>query len=159
MRRPVIVIMLAGVLFLTACIAAEPTAGYDPKRDPTADLAAAIEEAEHSGKRIMLEIGGEWCHWCHLLEGFFRSHDDIRKQLEDNFIVVKVNFGPENENEAFLSGYPKFQGYPHIFILEFNGHILHSQNTGLLEKGEGYDVQKMTTFLNKWSPPTGTSSE
>ena len=94
-----------------------------------------------------------------MLEGFFRSHDDIRKQLEDNFIVVKVNFSPENENEAFLSGYPKFQGYPHIFILESNGHILHSQNTGLLEKGEGYDVQKMKTFLNKWSPPTGTSSE
>lgn len=151
MRVSVIAIVLVGAFLFGACSEGEPAAGYDPKRDPAADLAAAVEEARTSGKRIMLEIGGEWCHWCHLLEGFFRSHDDIRKLLEENFIVVKVNFSPENENEAFISALPKFRGYPHIFVLESNGEVLHSQNTGLLEKGEGYDIDKMKAFLEKWS--------
>ena len=151
MRLSVITMILVGVFLSGSCSTVEPGAGYDPKRDPAADLSAAVEQAGKSGKRIMLEIGGEWCHWCHLLEGFFRSHDDMRKQLEENFVVVKVNFSPENENEAFLSGYPEFRGYPHIFILDSNGDVLHSQNTGLLEKGEGYDTEKMKKFLTKWS--------
>jgi len=137
--------------------AANRSAGYNPKSDPAADLAAAVEQARASRKRILLEVGGEWCHWCHRLENLFRTHEDLRKQLEDNFVVVKVNFSPENENREFLSGYPKFRGYPHIFVLESDGAFLHSQNTGLLEKGEGYDLEKMAAFLEKWSPGGGDS--
>ena len=42
---------------------AEPVyavAEYDADRDPAVDLAAAIDQASSDGKRILLEIGGNW---------------------------------------------------------------------------------------------------
>jgi thioredoxin-related protein len=138
-------------LTLVSCTSGSEGAGYDPTRDPAADLAAAVEEASGSGRRIMLEVGGEWCHWCHLLEEFFATHDEHRKLLEDSYVVVKVNFSPENENEAFLSLFPPFKGYPHIMILDSDGSHLHSQDTGALEKGQGYDPEAMKAFLEKWA--------
>ena len=54
------------VLVCTALVGARKTlkpAGYDPKRDPAADLKTAMAEAQRGGKRILLEVGGEWCPW------------------------------------------------------------------------------------------------
>jgi thiol:disulfide interchange protein len=143
--------VLSAVLIFVSCSSEPEGAGYDPARDPAADLAAAMEEASASGRRILLEVGGEWCHWCHILEEFFDTHDEHRKLLNDRYVVVKVNYSPENENEAFLSRYPPFKGYPHIMILNADGSHLHSQDTGLLEKGQGYDPEVMKAFLEKWS--------
>jgi|SRR6516162_2392048 len=42
--------------------------GYDPRRDPEKDLAAARAEAEKNRKNIFVEVGGEWCTWCHILD-------------------------------------------------------------------------------------------
>ena len=35
-------------------------ANYDAQRDPNQDLAVTVQKAAASGKRILLEIGGEW---------------------------------------------------------------------------------------------------
>jgi hypothetical protein len=35
-------------------------AKYDVERDPSQDLADAVRNASASGKRILLEVGGEW---------------------------------------------------------------------------------------------------
>ena len=35
-------------------------ADYDPSADPSEDLIATVSQASKSGKRILLEIGGQW---------------------------------------------------------------------------------------------------
>jgi thioredoxin-related protein len=125
---------------------------FDPKRDPAKDLSAAIGKAKKENKRIILDVGGEWCGWCKLLDKYFVEKQDIGRYLHDNYVVVKVNFSPENENKAFLGAYPKIEGYPHFFVLEKDGKFLHSQNTGELEEGQGYSDEKMMAFLKKWAP-------
>lgn len=65
---------------------------------------------------------------------------------------MKVNYSPENKNEEFLSNYPKIQGYPHFFVLDENGKLLHSQDTGKLEEGKNYNAQKFIDFLKLWTP-------
>jgi hypothetical protein len=61
-----------------------------------------------------------------------------------------VNFSPDNENKAFLSRYPKVAGYPHLFVLDKTGKLLHSQDTALLESGKSYSRERMKAFLLKW---------
>lgn len=125
---------------------------FDPTRDAEKDIQAAIKEAEKSDKRILLDVGGEWCIWCHRLDEFFADNKDVNKFLHDNFVVVKVNYSPENKNEKVLSRYPEIPGYPHFFVLDTDGKFLHSQGTGELEEGKGHDRNKMMTFLKKWAP-------
>jgi thioredoxin-related protein len=123
---------------------------FDPKRDAAKDISNAVALAKKQNKRILLDVGGEWCGWCHKLDNFFLTDKGAGKLLKEKFIVVKVNFSPENKNEAVLSKYPPIKGYPHLFVLDKGGKLLHSQDTGLLETGDHHDHDKVMAFLKKW---------
>src|SRR5215831_8137841 len=92
--------------------------GYDPRRDPDKDLAAASEEAKRTTKNIFVVVGGEWCSWCHALDHFFHEHPDVAA-LRDK----------------------------HIVILDANGKLIQSQPTNELEDGRSYNVKRFKAFL------------
>ena len=120
---------------LFAQVEFKPVTKFDPARDPAKDLQTAVTEAQKVNKNIILDVGGDWCIWCHRIDAFLESHQDIYDFLHENYIVMKVNYSPENKNQAFLSNYPKISGYPHFFVLDKDGKLLHSQDTGKLEQG------------------------
>ena len=128
-----------------------PTSKFDPKRDPAQDLKAAITQAKATHRRILLDVGGEWCTWCKYFDSFFEQNGTLRQYRDEHFVVVRVNFSKENENKAFLSHYPKVPGYPHLFVLENDGSFLYSQNTSELEQGKGYNLQAVSKFLRAWA--------
>jgi thiol:disulfide interchange protein len=133
-------------------VAADHGEKFDPKRDAAKDIREAVAEAKLTGKRVLLDVGGEWCIWCHRLDTLFATHPELARFLHRNYVVVKVNYSKENKNEAVLSHYPKIPGYPHIFVLENDGSLLCSQDTSELESGKGHDPAKVMTFLKKWAP-------
>ena len=56
-----------------------------------------------------------------------------------------------------LSKFPKIKGYPHLFVLDKDGKLLHSQDTVLLEDGKSsYVLEKFKEFLLKWASPAGS---
>jgi thiol:disulfide interchange protein len=127
---------------------------YDPARNPAQDLQQAILLAQDQHKRIMLELGGDWCIWCKWMDEFYATHQDILQYRADHYILVKVNVSDENMNEKFLSQFPAAAGYPHIYILESDGTFLHSQDTVDLEDGrESYVPEVFMAFLQKWALP------
>jgi len=128
-----------------------PLEKFDPSRDALKDIELAILEAKRTNRRILLDVGGEWCIWCHRLDTMFIKNPNVDKFLHDNFVVVKVNYSKENKNEEFLSQFPKIPGYPHIFILDKDGKLLKSKSSGDLEKGKGHDPKVVLAFLKKWS--------
>lgn len=128
------------------------SAGYDPTADPFVDLQQAVSEATGSGRRILLEVGGEWCIWCHYWEDFLAADAAVSQPLARAFVVLKVNFSPENENSEFLSRYPQIPGYPHFFVLDADGRFLHSQGTAVLELDRSYEPKKVLDFIRQWGP-------
>ena len=148
---------LAGALFvpLPAADAAEtrplPTA-FDPSRDAARDLDAALAIARATRRRVLVEVGGEWCSWCHILERFFAAQPELKRIRDAKFVWLKVNFSKENPNAALLARWPKVAGYPHLFVLDADGRLLHSQDSAQLEAGKDYDPGAVRTFLVSWSP-------
>ena len=126
---------------------------FDPKRDPNVDLATAIKTASRTGKRIILDVGGEWCGWCVHMDKFLFQNPSLDKIRNDSFVWVKINMSEENENVAFLSGYPEIKGYPHLYVLDEAGNFIHSQDTVDLEKKDTYDLAKFTLFIKTWALP------
>lgn len=129
-----------------------PVTTYDPKRDAAKDLADAVDEAQRTKKHVLVEVGGDWCKWCHILDDFFTANSELLALREKNFVTVKVNFSEENHNEEVLSQYPAIDGYPHIFFLDAKGKLLLSQDTGVLENGRSYSLEKLTTVLTNNGP-------
>lgn len=132
---------------------------FDPARDAAKDIEQAVRLASASGRRVLLDVGGEWCVWCHRLDQLFADNPDLAAFLEKHYVVVKVNWSKENKNEEVLSRYPKVAGYPHLFVLEKDGSLLHSQETGALEEGKGHSKEKVLAFLKEWAPPSAPSKE
>jgi thiol:disulfide interchange protein len=132
------------------------TDGYDPRRDPDKDLAAAAEEAKRSNKNIFVVVGGEWCGWCHTMDRFFHEHYDLAALRGQNYVVMKVSMSQENPNKAFLSRFPRIHGYPHIFILDAQGNLIHSQPTNELEDGRSYSVEPVKKLLEHFAPKGST---
>lgn len=131
-------------------------AAFDPARNPVDDLATAMVEAQRGNKHIVLDVGGEWCSWCHLMDQFIEGDAEVRRLRDASYVWMKVNYSEDNENLAFLSKYPEIKGYPHLFVLDADGTLLHSQFTGELEmpkaKGKGYDRQRFLAFMQEWAP-------
>lgn len=124
---------------------------YDPERDPFEDGNNALQNAKETQRRVLIEVGGAWCTWCHVLERFITNTSAVYKRLHDNFVVLKVNFSDANENEPFLDGLPKIIGYPHLFITENDGSILYSGNIVHLLKNGKYSKERFNYFLDVWS--------
>lgn len=125
---------------------------FDPQRDAAKDISEAIKEAGISNKRILIDVGGNWCPWCRKLGAIFDGDTLVKAAINDNFVLVKLNYSKENKNERVLSRYPKISGYPHIFLLEKDGKFLLSQTTDIFESGKGYDRDKIIQFLKKEGP-------
>ena len=130
-----------------------PVHKYDPARNAEQDIRDAVAEAKRTGKRVLLEVGGEWCIWCHIMDAFFEKNPELLAYREKNFVMLKINFSEENKNERALSRYPQIGAYPHIFVLDRDGRLLHSQDTAKLEEGKTYNLDKFMAFLKEWSPP------
>ena len=124
---------------------------YSIAADPYVQLEQAKELARAENKLILLDVGGEWCIWCHRLDDLFRSNQDLAAYLKEQYVPLKVNVSLENRNEDFLGQFPAVEGYPHIFVLDAEGTLVHSQNTGDLEEGKGHSKEKVMTFLKKWA--------
>jgi len=139
------------VVLACACARQEPTATFDPSRDAAKDVADAAARAKAQGKRVIVDVGGEWCSWCHTMDAFIVANADLKSLIDSRYVWVKVNFSKENRNEAFLSRWPSIEGYPHLFVLDGDGRLLHSQDTSELEAGKSYDKAKFLAFAQKWS--------
>lgn len=125
---------------------------FDPTRNANNDLQEAVVKAQKENKRIILDVGGEWCVWCRNMDFFFLRNADLAKLRDKNFVWLKINFSETNENKEFLAKYPAIKGYPHLFVLDKDGAFLHSQDTSPLEQEKSYNLQKFTDFLKEWSP-------
>ena len=128
-----------------------PVVKYDPKRDADQDIRDASAEAQRTNRRILVEVGGDWCSWCHHMDDFFAAHADLTALRDKNFVTVKINVSEENRNKELLARYPEIPGYPHLFVLGSDGTLVHSQNTSVLEEEKSYNLERFTAFLAYWA--------
>lgn len=125
--------------------------GYDPARDPFSDGREALHLAKETQRRVLIEVGGDWCSWCHILDRFLHEHPAVSKRLHAAFVVLKVNVDETNDNAEFLAAFPAVLGYPHLYITDSDGVILISRDTvGFLQEGK-YSAQHLQTFIDRWS--------
>ena len=138
-------------LLLLASISTAADLGYDPEADPFDQYQHAIETANASNKLVLIVAGGDWCRWCHVLNRFVASNEDVAARLNDTFVVMKVYVGPGNYNELFFSQLPQAYGAPHFWIVSPEREVLASQSTAKLERGKStYDKESFLAFIEQW---------
>jgi RNA polymerase sigma factor (sigma-70 family) len=124
---------------------------YDESADGTLQISEALALAKRENKRILLQLGANWCSWCHKLHNLFESNSGIREKLKANFIVVLINVDLE-PNSGFSERFGgRGLGIPLLVVLDRDGKHLATKGTGELEEGDQHDPQKVLSFLNEWA--------
>ncbi len=143
-------VWLIAICTLNAQVAAKL---YNPEANAQEDINKAVAKANAEGKHVFVQIGGNWCPWCIKFHHFVDEDADLKKYVADNYVVVLVNYGKENYNKEVMAKYeyPGRFGFPVFLILDGNGKRMHTQDSGLLEQGEGYNKTKVMTFFRNWS--------
>ena len=145
------------LLFIVGSLSAQSsdsTKLYNPKADAAKDVAQALSKAKKEKKQVLLQIGGNWCVNCYRLNSQLKTDAVLKQLLENNYVVYHLNYSPENKNLSYLKklGYPQRFGFPVLVVLDGEtGILIHTQDVGLLEKGNGYDVGKIKMFLKGWA--------
>ena len=123
---------------------------YDASRNPNADGRAALKLAKETNRKVLIEVGGDWCSWCFVLDRFIKDHPKVASRLHQTFVVLKVNISDENDNIEFMAAFPPTKGYPHMYVTDSDGNILSSQDTADFRENKKYSEARFMAFFDRW---------
>ena len=139
----------------TQQVTAQKTHGtlYTPTANAEEDITKMLAQAKEEGKHLILQVGGNWCGWCYKFQDFVQQDTTIKTIVDDNFLVYHLNYSKENKNETLLKQYefPQRLGFPVFVILDTEGKRIHTQDSWMLESGDGYDEKKVAHFFKSWT--------
>lgn len=144
------------MVFITAFSTANAqsyTSVFDPHVDANAALLAALQRSTSSHKKVLVQIGGNWCHTCVQFHHYIECVDSLQNLLYAHFESVLVNTSPENYNLPLLAryGYPHHGGVPVFLILDEWGKLLITQHADDWVVGDTFDPRPISKFLRRWA--------
>ena len=162
MRKSVLFGLIA--LFISLSVQAQTALKkvYNEEINPLDKIGRRVLKAKASGKFVVCQLGGNWCIWCLRFADFITNVTTISKVINENFEYIHVNYNPrksggeEKQKQAAalmkrLDNCGRF-GYPVFVVLDETGKVIHIQDSGLLEKGQSYDQEKVLQFFKNWTP-------
>lgn len=123
---------------------------YDDTRDPFKDASSALVLAQETDRNVLIEVGGNWCTWCHKMDAFLLANPKVYHALHSKYVLLKINVSDSNENDDFMKALPPVLGYPHMYVSAATGKMLLSKDTAELQDNSGYSTTYWLEFLKKW---------
>ncbi len=127
---------------------------YHPLENAKKEIADAVKKAKQEKKHVLIQAGGNWCSWCIEFNRVTTSDKKMDSAIHADYIVYHLNWSPQNKNyEIFKKyGFPLRFGFPVFLILDGDGKLIHTQNSGYLEEGKSYSKKKILEFFENWRP-------
>jgi thiol-disulfide isomerase/thioredoxin len=100
---------------------------YDEKANATAAVDKALARAKANGKRVLIDMGGNWCGDCRILAATMEL-PEMKAFVAKNFEVVLVDVGHFDKYLQVPARYgvtERLEGVPAIFVVDpKTGHDL-----------------------------------
>jgi thiol-disulfide isomerase/thioredoxin len=127
---------------------------YDEKADANAQIAAARMRAAKAGKRLLIDLGGNWCLDCRLLAGTIEL-PEMKRFVARHFVVVTVDIGRFDKNGQVASGYGvqgRLKGVPAVLIVDpRTNRLLNAGHETELADARSMGPQALADWLAKWA--------
>ncbi len=130
-------------------------APYDETANANAAVDAAFARAKKNGKRVLIDLGGNWCGDCIVLANLMQL-PELKKFLAAHFEIVSVDVGRYTKNLDIPARFGvvdrlKSGGVPAIIVTEANGAFVNKNDISALEDGRHMTPQAIADWLAQWA--------
>ena len=127
---------------------------YDEKANADAQVAAARALAVKSHKRLLIDLGGNWCLDCRLLAGTI-DLPEMKRFVDSKFVVVTVDIGRFDKNGQIATRYGikgRLKGVPAVLIVDpRSNRLLNAGHETELADARSMGPQALADWLAKWA--------
>jgi thiol-disulfide isomerase/thioredoxin len=123
---------------------------YDEAANADELVDAAFARAKANGKRVLVDMGGNWCPDCRILAGVM-ALPEVKPFLEAHFEIVSVDVGRFERNLQIPARFriAKLGGVPWVVVAGADGTVL----TSSYEVTDAHHTtpQAMVDWLARWA--------
>ena len=126
---------------------------FDETRDAAADVDAALAAASASGKRVLLVLGGNWCHDSRGLAAKFAA-PDLSQIIDASYELVWVDVGYRDRNLDIPKRFnaPDLIGTPTILILTHDGMLANRQSVHDWRNADSRTLSEAVAYFRAHAP-------
>jgi thiol-disulfide isomerase/thioredoxin len=166
MKKPIVILAAVAVLAFGASAPAPilpitslknlpvvTTAPYDETANANAVVAAAFARAKKSHKRVLLDLGGNWCPDCIILANLMRM-PGMKEFMAKHYEVASVDVGRFDKNLQIPArfGYTKrLQGVPTVLVATPDGKLVNDGHVFALSDARNMTPQSLAEYLAQWT--------
>ncbi|NKZ02414.1 thioredoxin family protein [Actinomadura latina] len=125
--------------------------GYDPARNPKADIAEALTRAKLDKRPVLLDFGADWCPDCVVLGRTFRTRT-VRPVIA-RYHVVSIDVGQFDRNLSVARKYGlnlQTSGIPALVVVSSGGKVKTRTNDGSFANARSMKPAQVAAFLKRW---------
>ncbi len=128
-------------------------APYDAGANADAAVDAAFARAKKSGKRVLIDLGGNWCGDCIVLANLMQL-PKLKPFLEAHFEIVKIDVGRFDKNLQIPARFgitQRLAGVPAVIIADPDGHFVNPGHVTALADARHMTPQAIADWLAQWA--------
>jgi len=126
---------------------------YDEAANADAQVAAAFARAQKSHKRVLIDLGGNWCVDCLVLSNFLRL-PEMRRFMEAHYEEVLVDVGRFNRNLQIPARFgitKRLEGVPALLIVTPDGKLVNGDRIFATADAHSMTPQALADYLARYA--------
>ena len=129
---------------------------YDEKANADAALDQALAKAKVNGKRVLIDLGGNWCGDCLVLSATMHR-PELQAFVKRYFEVVTVDVGRFDRNLQIPARYglkDRLEGVPALLVVDPKSgkQIVSKAEITALANARAMSPQGLADWIAKWTP-------
>ena len=129
------------------------TQPYDEGANADAAVAAAFTRAQKSHKRVLIDLGGNWCVDCIVLANFLKL-PEMQRFMATHYEVVTVDVGRFNRNLQIPARFgitKRLEGVPALLIATPDGQLVNGTNVFATASASEMTPKSVADYLAKYA--------
>jgi thiol-disulfide isomerase/thioredoxin len=126
---------------------------YDEAANADAQVAAAFARAQKSHKRVLIDLGGNWCADCIILANFMKL-PEMHRFMAAHYEEVSVDVGRFNRNLQIPARFgftKKLEGVPALLIATPDGKLVNGDNIFATADARNMTPQALADYLARYA--------
>jgi len=131
-------------------------APYDANADANKTVDTALARAKAAHKRLLIDLGGNWCGDCRVLAGIMEL-PEVKSFVDQHYVVAIVDVGRFNKNLQIPARWGQVDalkngGAPSVLVIDpATGKLVDNGHIAALEDARHMTPQGIVDWIAKWA--------